>query len=129
MKLHAEKGSGNYIQSVTGEAVLIDGMQYRTPLMVTPERLITNWLPPALDQLTPDDFQVAMDLEPELILLGTGTTHRFVSNHLMTAIMKRGVGFEIMANAAACRTYNILSAEDRRVLVALLRAGPGPLRP
>ncbi len=120
MKLHAEKGSGNYIQSVTGEAVLIDGMQYRTPLMVTPERLITNWLPPALDQLTPDDFQVAMDLEPELILLGTGTAHHFVSNHLMTAIMKRGVGFEVMANAAACRTYNVLSAEDRRVLVALL---------
>lgn len=120
MKLHAEKGSGNYIQSVVADAVLVEGRPYHAPLVIAPDRLITDWQPPTVDGLAVEHFQVAMDLEPEVILLGTGATHRFVSNHVLTAIMSRGIGFEVMANDAACRTYNVLNAEDRRVVVMLL---------
>ncbi|MDH5277267.1 MAG: MTH938/NDUFAF3 family protein [Gammaproteobacteria bacterium] len=120
MKLHAEKGSGNYIQSATRDAVLISGTSYPLPVIVSADRIITGWSPRAVPDLQLDDFQTALDLEPEVILFGTGTLHQFASNRLVTAIMSRGVGFEVMATDAACRTYNVLAAEDRRVVAALL---------
>jgi uncharacterized protein len=120
MKLHAEKGSGNYIQSITGDSVLISGMRYSGHLIVSTDRIISGWMPRAIAALELDDFRAALDLGPELILFGTGTVHRFASNRLMTAVMSKGVGFEVMATAAACRTYNVLAAEDRRVVAALL---------
>lgn len=120
MKLHAEKSSGNYIQSVTAEAVLINGTSYTGPVIVSTDRIIAGWTPRPIADLELDDFAAALDLEPEVILFGTGATHRFAGNRLMTAIMSRGVGFEVMATSAACRTYNVLIAEDRRVVAALL---------
>ncbi len=120
MKLHAEKGSGNYIQSATRDVVLISGTSYTLPVIVSVDRIITGWAPRPIADLKLDDFQMALDLAPEVILLGTGTLHRFASNRLVTTIMSRGVGFEVMANDAACRTYNVLAAEDRRVVAALL---------
>jgi uncharacterized protein len=120
MKLHAERGSGNYIQSVTPQTVLINGNSYRGPVIVSADRIITGWTPRPVADLELNDFQVALDLEPEVILFGTGTMHQFASNRLVTTIMSRGVGFEVMATDAACRTYNVLAAEDRRVVAALL---------
>ena len=120
MKLHAEKNPGNYIQSVTSEAVLIGGQSYPGGVIVSTARIITDWRPRPIAELQIDDFQAALDLEPEVILFGTGTTHCFASNRLITTIMARGIGFEVMATAAACRTYNVLLAEDRRVVAALL---------
>lgn len=120
MKLHAEKGSGNYIQSVTAQAVLINGTSYSGPVLVSADRIISDWTPRPVAELKLDDFRAALELEPDVILFGTGTTHQFVSNHLVTAIMAGGVGFEVMATDAACRTYNVLAAEDRRVVAALL---------
>jgi uncharacterized protein len=120
MKLHAEKGSGNYIQSVTRNTVLINGTSYAGHIIVSAERIITGWAPRPIAELVLDDFQAALDLEPEVILFGTGATHQFASNRLLTTILSRGVGFEVMATDAACRTYNVLAAEDRRVVAALL---------
>lgn len=120
MKLHAEKGSGNYIQSVTRQAVLINGTSHSAPVIVCADSVITNWSPRPLAELQLSDFQPALDLQPEVILFGTGTTHRFAGNFLVTAIMSRGIGFEVMATDAACRTYNVLASEGRRVVAALL---------
>ena len=120
MKLHAEKGTGNYIQSVTPTAVLIGGTSYEGAVIVSADRIVTDWRPRPIVELQVDDFQAALELLPEVILFGTGTTHRFAANRLLTTIMSRGVGFEVMATAAACRTYNVLIAEDRRVVAALL---------
>ncbi len=126
MKLHAEKGSGNYIQSVSADSVVINGTTFSGPVIVSADRIITGWLPRPIADLQIDDFLPVLDLDPEVILFGTGPNHHFAGNRLMTAIMSRGVGFEVMATAAACRTYNVLAAEDRRVVAALLlepRAG------
>ena len=120
MKLHAEKGSGNYIQSVTRDSVLIGGASYSGPVIVSADKIVADWKPRPITELQLEDFQAVLALDPEVILFGTGTTHRFAGNRLLTAIMSRGVGFEVMATAAACRTYNVLLAEDRRVVAALL---------
>jgi len=120
MKLHAERGSGNYIQSATRDAVLIGGTSYAGHLIVSADRIITDWTPRSIAELALDDFQAALDLDPEVILFGTGAMHRFASNRLATTIMSRGIGFEVMATDAACRTYNVLAADGRRVVAALL---------
>lgn len=120
MKLHAEKGSGNYIQSAARDGVVINGARYTSPVIVSVDRIVSSWAPRPITELRPEDFQAALELEPELILFGTGTTHQFASNLLVTSIMSRGVGFEVMATDAACRTYNVLAGEGRRVVAALL---------
>ena len=122
MKLTADRGTGNYIQSFAGDAVLINGERYTQPVIVSAERIVADWPAPTLENLAEHDIDHALALEPEVILLGTGASHRFVSNRLATAIMARGIGFEVMNTAAACRTYNILLAEDRRVAAILFIA-------
>ena len=65
-------------------------------------------------------MQPALALEPEVILLGTGESQAFPPGRRMTDIMRRGIGLEIMTTGAACRTYNVLMAEQRRVVAALI---------
>ncbi len=59
-------------------------------------------------------------MAPEIVLLGTGETQRFPDTAVLGAILARGIGVEVMANGAACRTYNVLVSEDRKVAVALV---------
>jgi uncharacterized protein len=121
MKLHADRpGSSHYIQRFEGGALHVAGQVLRGPVILAADRIITDWLPRPLAQLELEDFRLALDLEPELIIFGTGSTHRFPDPRLGFAIMSAGVGFEVMGTAAACRTYNVLVAEDRRVVAALL---------
>lgn len=124
MQLDAEPGSGNYIQSVTPEMVRINGRDFRSHVIVSAGQIIADWQPRAIAELQLEDFQAALDGQPETILFGTGARHRFVSNFLLTAIMSQGIGFEVMSTAAACRTYNLLLGEDRRVVAALLLPEP-----
>ena len=59
-------------------------------------------------------------LEPEIVVLGSGTRQRFPELQLLAALLSRGIGCEVMDTGAACRTYNVLASEDRRVVAALL---------
>jgi uncharacterized protein len=120
MKLHADKPAGNYIQSYRDGAVLINGQWHPTALIVSAESLVAGWPAPAIEALAVTDLAGALAHDPEVLILGTGPTHRFPPHALMVEVMGRGVGFEAMATAAACRTYNILLAEDRRVVGILL---------
>jgi len=81
---------------------------------------IEAWRPQTLSQLNPADLEPIFALEPEIIVLGSGATQRFPDSALMAAVWSRGIGLEVMDTGAACRTYNILVTEDRRVVAALL---------
>jgi uncharacterized protein len=120
MKLHADQTPRNYIQACRAGAVQIGGQWHDAGLIVSPERIIAGWRPadPASPSL--EDFAAALALEPEVIIFGTGESHRFPGQALMVGIMSQGTGFEVMATAAACRTYNVLAGEDRRVVAVLL---------
>lgn len=120
MKLHADKFAGNYIEACRAGAVRIGGEWHPTGLIVGGGTLIRDWRPADPAAPEPADFEAALALDPELILFGTGSEHRFPSQALMVAIMERGIGFEVMTTDAACRTYNVLAGEDRRVVAVLL---------
>ena len=91
---------------------------YRQSVLVTPERL-ADWEPQSFDELAGEHFSILGELRPEVILLGSGERMRLPTTPLLAALAHLGVGFEVMDTGAACRTYNLLAGESRRVLAAL----------
>jgi uncharacterized protein len=119
MKLDRDKSGGNLIRGFSGDEILIGTEVIRQPVIVTVDTIIRDWSPAAVEDLSLADLRPALELEPELILLGTGERQCFPSMALVCAVLRMGVGLEIMNTAAACRTYNVLVSEYRRVAAAL----------
>jgi uncharacterized protein len=87
--------------------------------IVTADRLVSEFTPQSFAELAPEHLAVLFELAPELVLLGTGPTQRFASAPVRAAFASRGIGVEAMQLGAACRTYNVLVQEERRVAAAL----------
>ena len=100
--------------------IRINEREIRRSMIVTPEHLITDWPPQAFADLEEAHFEVIAQLEPEIVVLGTGDRQRFPHPQLTRSLLARGVGVEVMDTSAACRTYNIILLEGRRVAAALL---------
>ncbi|MEQ8450029.1 MAG: Mth938-like domain-containing protein [Nitratireductor sp.] len=95
---------------------------YEGPVIVFPDRVVA-WGVGAVDALTPESLEPVYQAaeEPvELLLIGTGARTEFLSPAFRAALKERGVAVDFMATAAACRTYNVLLAEGRRVAAALI---------
>jgi len=99
--------------------VMVNGERHETSLIVQPEDL-RRWPVSAFSALAEAHFAQLAALGPEVVLLGTGGRLRFPQARLSAPLARAGVGLEVMDVQAACRTYNILMAEDRRVLAALI---------
>ena len=120
MKLHATPASSLNSFSGYGDGfVLVNGQRHERSLIVTPDRVM-DWGATGFDALAESDFQPLLELNPEIVLLGTGPRQRFPHPRLTQALAARRIGVEVMDLQAACRTYNILMAEERRVAAALL---------
>jgi len=120
MKLHADPIAQNYIRGFSPGRLRINDLVFGGHTVITPERIIPDWSPADPERLTLGDLELVLTLEPEVILIGTGLRPRLPDLRLATEIMRRGIGFESMTTEAACRTFNILAAEYRRVAAALL---------
>ncbi len=83
-----------------------------------PEQPVESWDVASFDALTPEDFSRLRERAPELVLLGTGERQRFPRPHLTRPLTDAHIGCEAMDSRAACRTYNILMGEGRKVLAA-----------
>ena len=88
--------------------------------IVAADRLIEDWPPQRFEELSAEHLQAALALEPEILLIGTGEKQRFLPGELMASLSRGGMGLEVMDTAAACRTYNVLLSEDRKVVAAIL---------
>lgn len=120
MKFTLEAAPGvNLIRSYSAEEVRIGEHSIRSSCIVTADSLITDWEPATLDAVTADHLEPIMALRPELVLLGTGARQRFAPSFIRAAFVARGVGLESMDLGAACRTFNILVQEERRVAAVL----------
>lgn len=122
MKLDREHSPGHLIRGFAAGRILIGSETFSSPLIVTAERIIADWSPPGVPQLSLADLQRVLDLDPDVILLGTGSRQLFPPATLTTEILRQGVGLEIMNTGAACRTFNVLASEYRRVAAALFIA-------
>lgn len=116
----ADQSTGNFIHGYTEKSVEVNGSSFSRSLVIMQERIISDWRPETFQQLTENDFSELLELGPDMVLLGTGPQQQFPTPELYRSLIDAGIGVEIMTTPAACRTYNILTSEGRRVIAALL---------
>jgi uncharacterized protein len=121
MKITLQTGPGvNLIRGFSPGELRIGEQVIGSSCLVTADSVVTDWPPQTLDELRLEHFESLLAQQPEIVLLGSGTKQRFPDRTIMAAMLSRRIGFEVMDTAAACRTFNILVSEDRRVVAALL---------
>ncbi len=121
MKLHAS--NNQQYQTVTGyddSGVEINAKRYDYSLLLMPEVAARPWPVATFDELTEEHFALIEQDVPDVVIVGTGERQRFAHPRLTAALAARRVGVECMDNKAACRTYNILMGEGRKVTLALI---------
>ena len=120
MKLHQAVAAGaNIFTGYGDDYVAVNGERREKSSIVLPDRIL-DWDVAGFDALRAEDFQVFSTLGVDIVLLGTGTRQRFPHPRLTAPLARAGIGLEVMTLQAACRTYNILVAEERKVAAALL---------
>ena len=124
MKLSHERPDYAWVlRGADGRRAKVNDRILERSFALAPDRLIEDWAAPATAAaLEPAHLDALLALAPELLVLGTGQRQVFPSPAVMAACLTRGIGIEVMDNAAAARTYNVLAGEGRRVVVALLLA-------
>ena len=121
MKIHLETGAGaNIIRAYGVGLITINEQTYARSLVLMPDRILDPWGPARVAELGLQDFMQIAELRPELVLLGTGLRQRFPDPAMTRPLIEARIGMEVMDTAAACRTYNILMGEGRRVAAALM---------
>ena len=123
MKLHlSTPGTAHIFTGYGAGYVAVDGKRFERSVIVLPDRIMADWGAECFDALAPEHFAPLIEFAPEIVLLGTGARLRFPRPEITRALVEARVGLEVMDVQAACRTYNILAAEARRVAAALLLA-------
>ena len=122
MQLTRETTTVNFIRAWEPGRVRIADRWIEGNVIVAADRLIEDWAAARPLGLTVADLGPALALEPTIIVLGTGTQQSLPDVELMAALADRGVGLEIMNTPAACRTFNVLVQEGRRVVAALFNS-------
>lgn len=121
MKLHADtRDTLNTVTAYGAGWIEINKRRFDAPVLVRPEGEVLLWTIAGFDALQPADFERLLAQPPQLVILGTGAKQRFPHPRLTASLTGARIGVEAMATPAACRTYNILMAEGRDVLAALL---------
>jgi uncharacterized protein len=120
VKFTLEAGApANLIRGYSDTEVRIGAHSVHRSCIVTADTLITEWEPASFGELRAAHLACVLALAPELIVLGTGPRQQFPAAEIRALLGARGVGLEAMALGPACRTFNVLVQEERRVAAAL----------
>jgi uncharacterized protein len=120
LKLHADTPTAlNTVTAYGPGFIEINKVRHTSAVVLTPAR-VDPWPVTSFEALAEGDFERLRALDPEVVLLGTGARQRFPHPRLSRALAEARIGLEAMNTSAACRTYNILMAEGRKVVAALL---------
>ena len=120
MKLTDDTQAGtNFIRAYDPGVIRVGERELHTNCIVTADQII-DWTAQTIATLTLADLEPIIALKPEIVILGSGATQHFPDPAILGAVLSRGIGCEVMNTGAACRTYNVLVAEDRRVAAALI---------
>jgi uncharacterized protein len=119
MQLTLDTGAVHYIRAWEPGRVRIAERWITGNVIVGPEQILEGWTTLQPEALTVADLEPALALAPTIIVLGTGTERLLPDVELMAALAARSIGLESMNTPAACRTFNVLLQEQRRVVAAL----------
>jgi uncharacterized protein len=121
MRLSAEfSGPPNAVRAYDRGYIVVNEQYIRRSVILTPERIVSDWPPQTFAELLPEHLQVLAELNLEVVLLGTGERQQWPPSPWVQPLLLQRIGVEAMATAAACRTFNFLLAEGRRVGAALM---------
>lgn len=121
VKFQREQAEGRNVFTGYGEGyVAVNGTRHTASLVVSATRVVSDWPARSVSSLQADHLAAILELEPEVLLLGTGTHFAFPAGAVLAPLHQAGIGVEVMDTPAACRTYNILLAEGRDVVAALI---------
>jgi uncharacterized protein len=121
LKLHlANPGDTKLFTAHGADHVMVNGERYDRSIAVLAEEVRSDWVVASFDALDEAHFTYFLALKPDVLLLGTGALQYFPHPRLYRTLTEAGIGVECMDTPAACRTYNILVAEGRRVVAAIL---------
>ena len=109
-----------FLRGADGRHALVNEREITRSFAIAPEALVEDWPVVDVTKMQPGDLAPLFALQPELIVLGTGPQQRFPPANVMHACLSQGIGFEVMDNAAAARTYIVLAGEGRRVVAAFV---------
>ncbi|HLS83564.1 MAG TPA: MTH938/NDUFAF3 family protein [Arenimonas sp.] len=124
MQLTRETPEFRYLLKGVGpEGILVNEAVIARSFLLTPARLVQDWRPRSVAELEPADLEAALALAPALMVLGTGPRQVFPPPAVLAAMLTRGIGIEVMDNAAAARTFNVLASEGRAVVAGFLVPG------
>ena len=120
MKLHPMPNGGLQLFSGYGAGYFaVNNVRHEYCVLVSPQS-VTEWAVSGFDALTGADFAFIAEQKPEIVIFGTGSAQRFPAPDLARTLAASGAGVEVMDSRAACRTYNILASEGRKVIAAVL---------
>ena len=120
MKFHLQPPSSFVVAALGTDWIRIGTTEYRDNIILTTDAVIPGWAPDGFDALDEAAFAGLREYDPEIVLLGTGARQHFPHARLVRALTAARIGVEPMDTRAACRTFNILVAEGRRVVAALI---------
>jgi uncharacterized protein len=124
MNLTQQRATGaNLIRRYGADFIVVGEQEIRASCILSATTL-SAWPPRSVDELTPESLEALFALAPEVVVLSTGSTQKFPRASLRAEFATRRIGLEVMEVGAACRTYNVLVSEERRVLGAILLPGP-----
>ncbi|MDD2728575.1 Mth938-like domain-containing protein [Malikia sp.] len=122
MKLQPDRFDTLFINAYAEDWIAVSGEKKHHSVVVSSQGQCSDWSCRSFAELSQDHFDRLAADRPEVVIFGSGAKLRFVSPALLRGLIERGIGVETMDTAAACRTYNILAQEGRRVVGALLLA-------
>ena len=121
MKFNLDQPATAHVVRAYGPGLLrIGDRSYDTSIILTATTLIESWRPRRMEDLVTADLEPVLALRPEVLLVGSGLRQKFPGREVLAALYQSRVGFEIMDTGAACRTYNVLVAEGRQAVAALI---------
>ena len=121
MKLHSDfPAQLNVVTAYGAGFVEVNRERHEGALVLLPDGPVLQWRVSSFDQIDERAIAGLLGHQPEIVLLGTGARQRFPHPRISAALSAARIGLDVMDTPAACRTYNILAAEGRRVLAALL---------
>ncbi|WP_426664140.1 Mth938-like domain-containing protein [Rhodanobacter aciditrophus] len=121
MDLNLELPEGYlFVRRVGEHGVTLIDRELTDSFLLAPDRVVEHWEVREAGALDATHVDALLALQPELVLLGTGTRQTFPAAAFIAGFLRKGIGIEVMDNAAAARTYNLLAGEGRRVVAAFM---------
>ena len=122
MDLTLEKpGNHLFIRSVSAAGIQVVDEFYESSITVSADLVIPDWPVNSVENITQQHLENVLEMQPELVLIGTGVRQVFLPPRQMMFFYSRKIGVEVMTTDAACRTFNVLVSESRNVVAVLIQ--------